>query len=533
MKVDMIGNSIKLEETVLLGLSISSEFMSSVRNLVSPEIFTNDHTKLVCKWIIEYYDSFHKAPGGNNLFRSFEATDGIGREDQMVIKKLFERMDNLSGDIGEDDLEWFIQKAKPFFYKRELELKMEKAAALVSQDSLTEAEKLLAEPSKTFIGVEPESPTSDKAVMEALFEEEDSVFQFPGKLGELMGPLSKPWFIIFQAPMKRGKTQFIQEMAFLAATEGKKVWFVSLEMSVKATTMRLARRITGCSNKGCGEYLIPVFDCKKNQYGTCENPKRIGKVSLYSEESDKELEDITLETVKRHSGYKTCSICRNSEDKDLFELAVWHKVVEKGDIRSISNVRKIAGFERYFGRNIKFRFYPKFSKSVIEVFNEYRSYSAKTGFVADIVIIDYLDITKPPRNHNQSRDTYDEVWKIAAGLASENNVLLVSPAQGSRASIKKAVMEEEDTTEDIRKLAHVDAMFSLNQTRSEKRKNIIRVGTLVHRHKEFDLSKNAMVLWQLGLGQVILDSEEVFVSESDFNSQTKDSGNGKKFQKGI
>ena len=146
-------------------------------------------------------------------------------------------------------------------------------------------------------------------------------------------------------------------------------------------------------------------------------------------------------------------------------------------------------------------------------------YSLRTGFVADVMIIDYLDITKPLRNHTNSRDKFDETWKLAAGKADEFNVLLVSGAQGSRASIKKALMEEEDTTEDIRKWAHVDAMFSLNQTRGEKRKQVMRVGCLAHRHRDFDINKNAVLLQNIALGQVILHSEEMLVFESDFKEE--------------
>ena len=91
-------------------------------------------------------------------------------------------------------------------------------------------------------------------------------------------------------------------------------------------------------------------------------------------------------------------------------------------------------------------------------------------------------------------------------------------------------MEEDDTTEDIRKLAHVDVCLSMNQTRSEKRKLLYRLGLLAHRHREFDVNINAMCLWQPTTGQVLLDSNTVFVQESDFE-ENDDKKSSKKQRK--
>ena len=94
-------------------------------------------------------------------------------------------------------------------------------------------------------------------------------------------------------------------------------------------------------------------------------------------------------------------------------------------------------------------------------------------------------------------------------------MLQFGATQASRASLKKYLMEEEDTTEDIRKLAHIDALFALNQSREEKRAGIMRLGALVHRHRKFDINVNAMMLTQFDVGQVILDSEKIYVEADD------------------
>jgi hypothetical protein len=65
-----------------------------------------------------------------------------------------------------------------------------------------------------------------------------------------------------------------------------------------------------------------------------------------------------------------------------------------------------------------------------------------------------------------------------------------------------------DTAEDIRKIAHVDAMFSLNQVAEEKKSGIMRLGVVAHRWKDFNELEHVTVLQQLQTGQVLLDSEK-------------------------
>ena len=515
MKLKKVSTETKVEETILMGMTVSTPFISKIRPIITEEFFTSSYTQTVCGWILKYFDKNLKAPLGT-LEKIFESKkDSLGREDIMVIVKLLERMSDIYSSLDDVDDEFLLQTALPFIEKRELELKIDKAMGHISQDELKEAREILESPPKSVAFEEvPESPLNDELVDEVLFSEENHVFEYGGALGNVIGPLKKKWTVVFQAPMKRGKTQMLYESAILGAASGKKVYHVSLEMGKLDTSERFIRRITGCCREG-GKYIFPTFDCKLNQTGECVSKHRTGDEKLLDDDGN--YPDFSLVESIEGSSYKICNYCRFKEKyANIYEPSVWFEVHEKGRITDKTNVELVRAFDRLYGKNLKFIKYPKFSKSIVEIFQDYKLFSMRTGFVADIFIIDYFDITKPTRFHNQSRDNYDEVWKIAAGKADEFNLLLLSGAQGSRASIKKALMEEQDTTEDIRKLAHVDALFSINQTRQEKRKQIMRIGCLVHRHRNFDINRNAIILNQFTLGQVILDSEEVYVYESDF-----------------
>ena len=527
MKLKRVTEEVRLEETILMGMIVFSDFLSDIRGIVDSSYFTSTYSQTVCNWILDYFDAHQSAP--SNMIESiFESKkDQLDREDIAVIAKLFERINGMYTDMENPNDDFFLKLALPFFEKRELSLKMEKAQGFLAQGDVEQAKTLLAEHSTVEINeYEPVSPTSQEVISNALFTNSESLLELPGAVGKMIGPVKPGWLWAVQAPMKRGKTHILEELSILATFQKKRVYFVTMEMNKENMGLRFAKRVTGCSEHGPGEFVLPIFDCRLNQDGSCVSNNRLNKITLIGE--DGSYPDYTNPDVIRGQAYKPCTYCRDLGDKRLWEQSVWYDVVNKPDIRSRKMVSRISAYEEMYGSQyIKFVNYPKFSKSITQIFNDYEKFSRKTGWKADIFIVDYLEITAPEKIYSQSRDTIDSNWKTAAGLFDKHQVLGITPTQGSRASIKKALMEEDDTSEDIRKLAHVDICMSINQTRLEKRKNIYRLGLLAHRHKKFDINENALCLWQLEIGQILLDSTTVFIQEEDFEPVEKKKGRKK------
>ena len=515
MRLKQVTEDIRLEETILMGMIVSSDFLLSSRNMIDFTFFTSSYTQTVCSWVLDYFDDHQKAPF-TMIESIFEAKkDSLDREDISVITKLMDRINSIYTNLEDPNPEFFLKIATPFFEKRELQLKIDKANGLLSQGSVKEAKEVLEETSKISTDTfSPVSPTSSAVVDEAIFSEDTGIVTFPGAVGDMIGPLEKKWMVMLQAPMKRGKTFVLEEIAILSAFQRKRVWVVTMEMNKKNMGKRFIKRVTGCSEEGSGNYVLPVFDCKLNQDGSCVSNNRENKITLIGE--DGAYPDYTDPDVIRGLAYKPCTYCRDLGDKRIWDSSVWYKCAKKPEISSRKMLKRIQCFEEMYGDPyIKFVNYPKFSKNINEIFHDYEAYSSRTGWIADVFIIDYLDITAPVKSYAQSRDTIDSNWKTAAGLFDSHNVLGITPAQGSRASIKKALMEEDDTSEDIRKLAHVDVCISMNQTRLEKRKNCYRLGLLAHRHRRFDVNVNACVLWQPQLGQIMLDSALMYIQEEE------------------
>jgi hypothetical protein len=100
-------------------------------------------------------------------------------------------------------------------------------------------------------------------------------------------------------------------------------------------------------------------------------------------------------------------------------------------------------------------------------------------------------------------------------LSDSRHCLVMTASQTNRGSFDKKNVTQTDIAEDIRKIAHIDGGMALNQLPNEKRKGVMRVALIAGRDIDFDQMKTCIVLQNLQLGQVLLDSEESYVPRAE------------------
>ena len=293
-------------------------------------------------------------------------------------------------------------------------------------------------------------------------------------------------------------TWFLQEMAVRAIFQRLKVVFISLEMKKKNIKERLYKRITGFGSKtGEDVFLYPVFDCELNQSGECERAERINQIVLRSSSGEKPDFDLHME-------YKPCSYCRKHMIPD-YRLETWYELIEIPQFSFSSTKKQINALSKMYGDNLRIMSYPRFTAGINDIKKDLFLLEQHEEFIPDIIIVDYADILKPEQTRDK-RNEIDDIWKMLASMAAERHCILFTASQGTRGSIYKSDMGQDDLAEWIGKLGHVDMFLGLNQSKDEKRSKILRVNGLVHRHKEIDESVFAMLLQQLEVGQFAMDS---------------------------
>ena len=93
-------------------------------------------------------------------------------------------------------------------------------------------------------------------------------------------------------------------------------------------------------------------------------------------------------------------------------------------------------------------------------------------------------------------------------MSQERHCCLVTVTQADAASYEQDKLKLKNFSEDKRKYAHVTAMYALNQDKTgrEKKLGIVRIGELVVREDDFDVSREVYLLQSLKTGQPFLAS---------------------------
>jgi len=207
------------------------------------------------------------------------------------------------------------------------------------------------------------------------------LFSFDGALGELVGPMKRGWLVAFLGPMKRGKSYWIQEAMFRAATAKKRVAYINLEMLGRDIRDREYARLIGCGKYTPDTVRFPVFDCKHNQYGTCPaKDKRTNDINLFTSDREKP----TFGSVG-HGDYRVCTACRDVPDYSDYYVPdvwyIWHQPKSSYTEESVKHA--VRGFVRQYGDRIRQISYPAYSVTIDEIRRDINSLIWTEGFYHD------------------------------------------------------------------------------------------------------------------------------------------------------
>jgi replicative DNA helicase len=487
-----------MEEKILNGMIVSDTFCRDVVKLISKDTFAVPYVARAGKWCIDFYRKYKRAPGATITDIYNAEKDKIEADEARALAIMLGKLsdENLEESFNE---EYLKDRALAYFKKRNIKAAAEKALSLAELDRVDEAEATLTNYQKTALATAGWVNFFDKGVAREYFanlaSEKDVIFTLPGDLGKFIGPLRRNTLVGVLAPSKRGKTFWLFELALQAALNGKRAVFISLEMNIERVLGRGYKRITSFSQT-TKPYLIPCFDCLRNQDNSCKNTKRLNKIRLLDSENKKPVFSQDLE-------YRACTLCRGTRD---FVPATWMylEVREKDKTQKVLDSINAIGMQ--FGKNLRICSYPAFSANISKIRQDLDLLDSAENFVPDFIAIDYADILAPEDSRITGRDRIDETWKTLKRMADEIHCNVASASQSNRQSFDKKSIVQTDISEDIRKIANSDLFLAINQTPQEKRENTVRISKIAARDEMFDQYENAIVLQQLELGQVLLDS---------------------------
>ncbi len=483
-----------VENQIAIASIVSTDFLGKIEPIINYDFFINPYVKTICKWCLDYYKKFGKAPVKAIQDIYDVEQHSLDKAEAELISSVLAKLstDYVEGEGVNDD--YIFDNTLKLFDERDLSLRLDKAIKLKEIGKIKEAKDLITIPSKVERIVTEWIQLDDPKLIEDVFDmNKRELLKFPGVLGEMWGAFERDWLVAILGSFKRGKSLLMMEFAMRALLNHLNVAFISLEMSKVSLAERFYKRISGLGDEE--EYFFPVFDCVHKQMDTCDKTK---------------FPRLKIKTTKKdvatyNPDYVPCSECRGTK---AYKPDIWYEKVVSPSFTLHTVKKKLKGFETMYGNNLQIKVYPRFSASVDDIRRDLDFLERSKGFIPDLIIADYADILKPGKGmHKEGHQAFDDIWMNLAALPAERHCLVITGSQGNRGSLKKETHEEEDLAEWIGKLGHVDMFLAINQMAEEKRRGFFRANTLVHRHRKFIPDEDVIILQHLDTMQMILDSE--------------------------
>ena len=509
--------SVDMDKKILTGMIVSKSFCSDVSRVLNIKFFKTEYSQKIARWILKYFKKYNKAPG-KHIKDIFENEQSSLKEEEADLIKAF--LKELSKKYEEDvanenqmNMPYLFDQALDYFKERAITLLVEDVQGLISLGKIETAEAKVRDYKKVAKIISPWVNPFDPKTIDKVFDtnEENNLFKFPGALGHMIGFFKIGWLIGFMGPMKRGKSWWLLELAVLSILMNLPTVYISLEMTEEEVNERIYKRISALADEE-GELLYPCFDCLRNQDNSCGKTERCGKGKLL-------LEDGSLPDFEEDPKHKICTYCRDN-NKRGFIVSTWFTKHKVDKLTSYRAKQYAQGLTSMYGSNLRTLAFPINTTSTEDIRNELDNLEYTESFTPKVIVIDYADILGSEKEGLKGRERINETWLMLKNLAQTRRALVATGTQSSRKSIYKKNVEQDDTSEDIRKLAHVNALFTLNQTEVEEVMGVMRVGVAVHRHKKSFERRNVMVLYQLEAGQPFLDSEYDYKGHKDTGMDT-------------
>ena len=499
-----------IERKICIGLIVDDEFARQVLTIWDGRFLESPTARIICGWCVDYAKQYDRAPGRDIEGIYSEKIKGLSKENAEWIEDILNSLDEEWDQ--EKHTDYLLEQTEKYFKKRSLLLLSEDLRIEAENGDIAEAEKVAS----AFLPVSrPDAgsidPFTDSACVKRAFESRgEPLFTFPKALGHFWNhQLVREGFIALLAPEKRGKTFMLMEFAFRALRKGLKVvLFQAGDMSEEQMIRRMGIYLTGRSDmeKHCEPLLVPVLDCRANQTDECDHADRECNEGVLTD-PDAPLDAIINKAsreLKIESAYRPCHNCPNIKGSPWYKIRPSVPALTwKDAYKALKEFRK-----KYPAGKLKLSTYPNETLTVQQIRVLISQWKSQEGFQPDVIIIDYADLLAPDPDINRMdfRHQQNRIWQRMRALSQQERCLLITATQADARSYDQETLNLTNFSEDKRKLAHVTAMYGLNQTMEEKRAGVIRINELIVRDDAFDSDRTVKVLQSLPCGRPCIGS---------------------------
>lgn len=528
--VEQVKKDNFIERKIILNMITSESYLKNIQGAFKPEYIITKAGRNLSKWCMEYYNKYKTAPKKEvEYFINNICLSSANEEEAKDYIRIVDSLDKEYDSAEEYNEEYLLDRTFDYFKERSLTILSDNIRSELVNGNTSKAEEVLLNHKRV------EKPHSDGV---DLFSDEalqgitelvgEPLVDMPDDYGLFMNrELYRSAFVCFLAPAKRGKTYCMLDIAGQALLQGKKVAIMQMgDLSVPQTTQRLMTYLYKRSfiADNCKEAYYPVLDCVNNQKGTC--PLKRG--GYYSNSLPDDIGNLTREETYKtvcDNNYRRCMICNQSHDYSVrknFKPTIIYDRREETKPLTNEYVKKTREtfFKGLFG-NCKICAYPSQTCTPADVVLQLDKWAVYDNFIPDILLIDYIDIMMPDRFLREERDMRNNIVKGLRRITQSHNVCIVTATQADTEGMEKSSLSRVNFNGDRRILDDVTVFIAINQTESEKEKNIIRLAKIASRDDSMSSLMQLHILQDLNIGRYRLESYLAYHKEEDNKNKDK------------
>lgn len=438
------------ERRILIGMIVDRVVLGRISTKWEKDLFSSKWANLVAGWCHKFFEKYNKAPGKaiEGLFESWASRHGES-DTVKLVEKLLSSLDGEYRSLKrESNSDYIIDLASNHFNKVKLSKLAKQLEGAVDNGELDDAVKSITSYNKLEMGLGSGiNVLQDKEAVRAAFaERRESIIKYHGDLGTFLGDsLERDGFIALVASAKKGKTFVLMDMAWRAMEQRRKVAFfqmgdLSQNQSMRRFMIRAARR-----PYKPGKILYPI-----------KVEKDPDEDMAIVEHKEKEYTD-GLDWRKCWKSCKEVMESKARTKEPLLKLSC--------HAACTLNVHGIRGILQNWER---------------------------TGWVPDVVIIDYADLIAPIAGYKESRDQVNATWTALRSLSTQLHCLTVAATQADAGSYTAHTLHRSNFSNDRRKNDHVTGMIGINQSVAEKEMGLMRWNWVVP-YREGDFKEGVCV----------------------------------------
>lgn len=446
---------LSIEKNIITGMIVHDQFLKDITVILKDlSYIKSPYLRLIASWVVDYHKTNDTAPKKLIQDIFIHHRNDIDDEYAENIEKVLSHLNTSFIEGGEHfNYDYHYKKAEEYIKSQSLLVLAADINALVAENNINEAEKMVGEykrierPAGSGIDV-----LSDINLIRRMFsEEEQTLFTIPGAFGEAIKDVYRGDVIAIGGASKRGKSWYMWELAKYALLHGLKIAYFTLEMKDIIMARRIYQSFTGQTKH-------PMLDGIQIPYFT---------------------------------------------EEGLIE----YKFVPKTGMEYTQTVRVQRKLKKQV-RQGQLRLYDGSSggTTVAQICSTLDRDALYDDFIPDVVAIDYADIIEPEYRRGDARIQNTEIWKdIKRDIAQKRNNLVITASQLDRQSINNDG-DVSNIAENIRKFDQMSHFIVLNQSKAEKKAQLMRV-SVSGRHDEFEVMDEVVCLQCLGIGRPIMGSK--------------------------